>query len=70
MITHQTVENHDDLLKVVDNMLSEAGIDRGDLNGELTFAGLDPIRPTVLKLGAAGAAERKVERWARPLCPS
>ncbi len=37
-------------------MLSEVGVDRKDLKGELTFAGLDPIRPTVLKVGAAGAA--------------
>jgi len=52
----QTVENHDDLLKVVDNLLSEAGLDRKDLKGTVTFAGLDPIRETVLKVGAAGAA--------------
>jgi crotonobetainyl-CoA:carnitine CoA-transferase CaiB-like acyl-CoA transferase len=56
MIINQTVDNYDDLLKVVDNMLSEAGLDRADLKGELTFAGLDPIRPTVLKVGAGGAA--------------
>ena len=56
MIINQTVDNHDDLLKVVDNMLSEVGIDRSELKGEVTFAGLDPIRPTVLKVGAAGAA--------------
>ncbi len=56
MIVNQTVDNHDDLLKVVDNMLSEVGLDRAELGGELTFAGLDPIRPTVLKVGAAGAA--------------
>lgn len=52
----QTVENHDDLLKVVDNLLGEAGLDRKDLKGTVTFAGLDPIRETVLKVGAAGAA--------------
>jgi crotonobetainyl-CoA:carnitine CoA-transferase CaiB-like acyl-CoA transferase len=56
MIINQTVDNHDDLLKVVDNMLSEVGVERKDLKGEVTFAGLDPIRPTVLKVGAAGAA--------------
>ena len=56
MIINQTVDNHDDLLKVVDNLLSEAGVSRADLKGKLTFAGLDPIRPTVLKVGAAGAA--------------
>ena len=31
-------------------------MDRSELKGKLTFAGLDPIRPTVLKVGAAGAA--------------
>jgi crotonobetainyl-CoA:carnitine CoA-transferase CaiB-like acyl-CoA transferase len=56
MIINQPVNNHDDLLNVVDNMLSEAGVNREDLGGKLTFAGLDPIRPTVLKVGAAGAA--------------
>ncbi len=56
MIINQTVDNHDDLLKVVDNMLSEVGVERKDLKGKVTFAGLDPIRPTVLKVGAAGAA--------------
>lgn len=52
----QTVENHDDLLKVIDNLLSDAGLNRADLKGEVTFAGLDPVRPTVLKVGAGGAA--------------
>jgi hypothetical protein len=56
MIINQPVSNHDDLLKVVDNMLGEAGLNRADLKGELTFAGLDPLRPSVLKVGAAGAA--------------
>jgi crotonobetainyl-CoA:carnitine CoA-transferase CaiB-like acyl-CoA transferase len=52
----QTVENHDDLMKVVDNLLGEAGLNRKDLKGTVTFAGLDPIRETVLKVGAGGAA--------------
>ena len=56
MIFNQTVENHEDLLKVVDNMLSEVGVSRSELKGKVTFAGMDPIRPTVLKVGAAGAA--------------
>jgi crotonobetainyl-CoA:carnitine CoA-transferase CaiB-like acyl-CoA transferase len=56
MIFNQTVDSHEDLLKVVDNMLSEVEIDRKELKGKLTFAGLDPIRPTVLKVGSAGAA--------------
>ena len=56
MMFNQTVNDHDDLLKVVDNLLTEAGLDRQELGGKLTFAGLDPIRPTILKVGAAGAA--------------
>ena len=52
----QTVENHDDLLKVIDNILEDAGLNREDLKGKVTFEGLDPIRPTVLKVGAGGAA--------------
>jgi crotonobetainyl-CoA:carnitine CoA-transferase CaiB-like acyl-CoA transferase len=55
MITHQPVNNHEDLLKVVDGILGEAGLDRNDTGGKVTFAGLDPIRPTVLKVGAASA---------------
>ena len=31
MIINQNVENHEDLLKVVDNMLSEAGVEGKDL---------------------------------------
>jgi hypothetical protein len=45
MIINQTVNNHDDLLKVVDNMLSEVGVDRKDLKGELTFAGRRIVLP-------------------------
>ena len=44
MIINQTVSNHDDLLKVVDNMLSEAGVDREDPGGKLTFEGLLRLR--------------------------
>ena len=55
MITDQPVNNHDDLLKAVDAMLAEAGLDRKDTGGKLTFAGMDPIRPTVLKVGSASA---------------
>ncbi|MHB8233745.1 MAG: CoA transferase, partial [Solirubrobacteraceae bacterium] len=32
------------------------GLDRHDTGGSVTFAGLDPLRPTVLKTGAASAA--------------
>ena len=56
MITHQLVNNHDDLLKVVDGLLAEAGLDRSDTGGKVTFAGMDPIRPTVMKVGSASAA--------------
>jgi len=56
MITHQPVNNHDDLLKVLDGLLEEAGLNRKDLGGTLTFAGMDPIRPTGLKVGSAAAA--------------
>ena len=52
----QTVENHEDILKVIDNLLSEAGIDRKEFKGKVTFAGNEPIRPTVLKYCSAGAA--------------
>ena len=55
MITDQPVNNHEDLLKVLDGMLAEAGLDRSDTGGEVTFAGMDPIRPTVLKVGSASA---------------
>ena len=55
METHQPVSNHDDLLNVVDGMLEEAGLDRRDLGGKLTFAGMDPIRATVMKVGSASA---------------
>jgi crotonobetainyl-CoA:carnitine CoA-transferase CaiB-like acyl-CoA transferase len=56
MITDQPVNNHEDLLKVLDGMLAEAGLNRSDTGGKVTFAGMDPIRPTVLKVGAASAA--------------
>jgi crotonobetainyl-CoA:carnitine CoA-transferase CaiB-like acyl-CoA transferase len=56
MRTHQPVNNHDDLLQVVDGLLDELGLDRRDSGGQVTFEGLDPLRPTVLKTGAASAA--------------
>ena len=56
MIANQPVNNHDDLTKVVDGLLAEMELDRSDMGGKLTFAGLDPLRPTVLKVGAASAA--------------
>ena len=56
MITNQPVNNHDDLLNVIDGLLGEVGLDRKDLGGKMTFAGMDPIRPTILKVGCASAA--------------
>jgi len=55
MITHQPVNTHEDLLKVIDGLMEEVGLDRSDLGGEMTFAGMDPIRPTGLKVGSAAA---------------
>jgi crotonobetainyl-CoA:carnitine CoA-transferase CaiB-like acyl-CoA transferase len=56
MRTYQPVDSHENLLAVVDSLLEEMGLDRRDAGGTLTFAGLDPLRPTVLKVGAASAA--------------
>jgi crotonobetainyl-CoA:carnitine CoA-transferase CaiB-like acyl-CoA transferase len=56
MRTYQPVTSHEDLLRVVDGLLEEIGLDRRDTGGKVTFAGLDPLRPTVLKTGAASAA--------------
>ncbi len=54
MITHQPVNNQDDMQKVVDGILNEIGLSRDELDGKLTFAGLDPIMNTTLKVAAAG----------------
>ena len=56
MITDQPVNNHKDLLNVVDGLLGGVGLNRKDLGGKMTFAGMDPIRPTRLKVGCASAA--------------
>lgn len=56
MKEYPIVENHDDLTQVVDLLLSEAGLDRKDQGGSLSFTGLDPIRPTHIKVGAASAS--------------
>jgi crotonobetainyl-CoA:carnitine CoA-transferase CaiB-like acyl-CoA transferase len=56
MRTQQPVNTHEDLLGVVDGLLDEMGLDRRDTGGKVTFAGLDPLRPTVLKVGAAAAS--------------
>jgi hypothetical protein len=64
MITDQPINNHDDMQKVVDGILKEIGLSRGDLDGKLTFAGLDPIRNTTLKVGAAGGILGAVNSFA------
>src|SRR5215471_6146549 len=56
MRTHQPVNTHEDLLGVVDGLLEEMSLNRRDTGGTVTFAGLDPLRPTVLKVGAAAAS--------------
>jgi hypothetical protein len=38
---------------VADGLLGEMSLDRRDTGGKLSLAGLDPLRPTVLKTGAA-----------------
>jgi crotonobetainyl-CoA:carnitine CoA-transferase CaiB-like acyl-CoA transferase len=56
MFSYRPVSDHQDLLNVVDGLLQEAGLDRMDMDGQLTFAGMDPIRPTHIKVGCASAA--------------
>ncbi len=64
MITDQPVNNDDDLRKVTDNILRDVGMtieDSGgmtieDSGGKVTFAGKEPVRKTVMKVGAATAA--------------
>ena len=46
MLNYPVVNDHADLKNVVDLILSEAGLDRSEQGGQLTFAGMDPIRPT------------------------
>ena len=55
MITHQPVNSHDDMRKVTDNILRDAGMTITDSGGEVTFAGKEPVRKTVMKAGAAPA---------------
>ncbi|WP_175968535.1 CoA transferase [Burkholderia sp. BCC0322] len=56
MRNYPVVNNHDDLTQVVDLILSEAGLDRSEQGGGLSFAGMDPIRRTHIKVGAMSAA--------------
>ncbi|MDA9982408.1 carnitine dehydratase, partial [Gammaproteobacteria bacterium] len=55
MITDQPVNNHDDMRKVTDNILRDAGMTISDSGGEVTFAGKEPVRKTVIKAGATTA---------------
>jgi len=56
MIMNQPVNNDDDLRKVTDNILRDAGMTIQDSGGKVTFAGKEPVRKTVMKAGAAPAA--------------
>lgn len=56
MLTYPVVNDHADLTKVVDLILAEAGLERSGQGGSLSFAGLDPIRHTHIKVGAMSAA--------------
>jgi crotonobetainyl-CoA:carnitine CoA-transferase CaiB-like acyl-CoA transferase len=56
MLEYPIVEDHDDLTTVVDLILEEAGLSRSDQGGTLSFAGMDPIRPTHIKVGSVSAA--------------
>ena len=55
MILDQVVTTHDDMHKVADDMLREVGMRIGDCGGSVTFAGMEPVRKTVIKAGAAPA---------------
>ena len=67
MITSQVVNNHDDIVKVIDGMLNELGLNLKDFGGKLSFAGLDPIRPTVFKVGATSTIVAAVNAIASAL---
>jgi crotonobetainyl-CoA:carnitine CoA-transferase CaiB-like acyl-CoA transferase len=56
MLNYPVIKDHADLTRAVDLILSEAGLDRAEQGGDLTFAGMDPIRKTRLKVGCAAAA--------------
>jgi crotonobetainyl-CoA:carnitine CoA-transferase CaiB-like acyl-CoA transferase len=51
-----SVESHEDLTKVTDDILREVGMEIGDSGGEVTFAGKDPVRKTVVKVAGATSA--------------
>ncbi|UZW62178.1 CoA transferase [Lysobacter enzymogenes] len=56
MFNYPVIRNHADIAQVVDLILREAGLDRSGQGGSLSFAGMDPIRKTHLKVGAVSAA--------------
>jgi hypothetical protein len=66
--THQPVTNHEDLLGVVDGLLEDMGLDRRDAGGTVSFAGLDPLRPTVLKTGPPRPPSPPPARSHQPSC--
>jgi hypothetical protein len=43
MITDQPVETQDDMHKVTDNILRDAGLSIEDSGGKVTFAGAEPL---------------------------
>ena len=55
MITEQPVNSHDDLGKVTNSILRDAGLSIEDSGGKVTFAGTEPVRKTVMKAGASAA---------------
>jgi crotonobetainyl-CoA:carnitine CoA-transferase CaiB-like acyl-CoA transferase len=55
MFPYQPVNDHEGLLAVVDGLLQEVGLSRDDFGGKLTFEGMDPIRPTHIKVSSASA---------------
>jgi len=55
MITDQPINNHDDMRKVTDNVLRDAGLAIEESGGKVTFAGKEPVRKTVMKAGASAA---------------
>jgi hypothetical protein len=52
MITEQPVNNHDDMRKVTESILRDAGMTIAESGGEVTFAGKEPVRKNVIKAGA------------------
>lgn len=56
MLNYPVIRNHADIAQVVDLILREAGLDRSGQGGRLSFAGMDPIRRTHLKVGAMSAS--------------